>query len=40
MVISLGDNYGIGQYGKVVIPGLLSGIGKWLIEWWTLRQFY
>ncbi|HMA83765.1 MAG TPA: FAD-dependent oxidoreductase [Candidatus Thermoplasmatota archaeon] len=40
MVISLGDNHGIGQYGKLVVPGLLSGIGKWLIEWWTLRQFY
>lgn len=40
MVISLGDTYGIGRYGNVVIPGFLSGIAKWLIEWWTLRQFY
>lgn len=39
MVISLGDNHGIGQFGRLVIPGLVSGIGKWLIEWWTLRQF-
>jgi len=40
MVISLGDNHGIGRYGKFVIPGLLSGIAKWMVEWWTLRQFY
>ena len=39
MVISLGDNHGIGVYGRIVIPGILAGIGKWLIEWWTLRQF-
>jgi NADH dehydrogenase FAD-containing subunit len=39
MVISLGDNHGIGQYGRLLMPGLISGIGKWLIEWWTLRQF-
>lgn len=39
MVISLGDNHGIGQYGRLVVPGLISGISKWLIEWWTLRQF-
>ncbi len=39
MVISLGDNQGIGQFGRLVIPGFVPGLGKWLIEWWTLRQF-
>lgn len=39
MVISLGDNHGIGMYSRLVIPGVLAGFGKWLIEWWTLRQF-
>lgn len=40
MVISLGDNRGVGIYGRLSIPGFISGVGKWLIEWWTLRQFY
>ena len=40
MVISLGDNNGVGIYGRLIIPGFISGFGKWLIEWWTLRQFY
>ena len=40
MVISLGDNHGIGQFGRLVIPGFIAGVGKWMVEWWTLRQFY
>ena len=40
MVISLGDNRGVGIYGRLGIPGFISGVGKWLIEWWTLRQFH
>jgi NADH dehydrogenase FAD-containing subunit len=40
MVISLGDNRGVGIYGRLILPGFISGIGKWFIEWWTLRQFY
>lgn len=40
MVISLGDNHGVGTYGRIAAPGLLAGIGKWIIEWWTLRQFH
>lgn len=38
MVISLGDNHGVGQYGRLVITGRLSGIAKWMIEWWTLKR--
>ncbi|MDG6217999.1 MAG: FAD-dependent oxidoreductase [Candidatus Thermoplasmatota archaeon] len=38
MVISLGDTHGIGQFGRISIPGIVPGIGKWLIEWWTIRQ--
>lgn len=40
MVISLGDNHGVGQFGRLVIPGFIAGVGKWMVEWWTLRQFY
>ncbi len=40
MIISLGDNRGVGSYGRLSMPGFLSGVGKWLIEWWTIRQFY
>ncbi|MBS3801989.1 MAG: FAD-dependent oxidoreductase [Candidatus Thermoplasmatota archaeon] len=39
MIVSLGDNKGIGQFGRFVISGFLAGYGKWLVEWWTLRQF-
>ncbi len=40
MVISLGDNHGIVQFGRLVIPGFIAGVSKWMVEWWTLRQFY
>ncbi len=39
MVVSLGDNRGIAQFGRFVISGFMAGYGKWLVEWWTLRKF-
>lgn len=38
LVISLGDVYGISQFGPAVLAGLGQGVLKGLIEWWTLEQ--
>lgn len=36
MVINLGDYRGIATYGDLIFFGILPGISKWIIEWWTL----
>jgi apoptosis-inducing factor 2 len=38
LVISLGDVYGISQFGPAVLAGFGHGVFKELIEWWTLEQ--
>jgi len=38
MVVSLGDTHGIFFFDRFVLPGMLAGYAKWIVEWWTLRQ--